>query len=210
MKFAVPPPLVLDVHSCGAFLSMLRPAAHRVSWRALTAPAIAQGSVITATLIFFVVVVNYIGDVVKQLMATVDGQQAVPPGAAAAQQPAALPAPPPPPDRGHVLHAAPDGATEPDSPVGTDSADAPGTAANLDRRRVPGVASSSGDSRERSVRRTSRTTRSRSSRSQGQAVRPAPARNTGWSPMDSVFPPDGDSDTGRSFEHSDYTAQVST
>lgn len=154
------------------------------------------------------VVVNYIGDVVKQLMATVDGQQGVPPGAQA--QPAALPAPPPPPDRGHVLHAAPGGATEPDSFAGAGSTNEAAAEPDQDRRRGrgPGVASSSGDSRERSVRRTSKTARGRSDRSRPQAKRAAPARNTGWSPMDSVFPPDGDSDTGRGFDNSDYTAQV--
>jgi hypothetical protein len=60
-----------------------------------------------------VVVVNYIGDVVKQLMATAADQQGgAPGGPVVPHQPAALPAPPP-PDRGHVLHVAPGGAAQP-------------------------------------------------------------------------------------------------
>ena len=41
-----------------------------------------QGSVITATLIFFVVIVNYIGDVVKQLTANAQQQAEQPPAGA--------------------------------------------------------------------------------------------------------------------------------
>ena len=179
----------------------------------LTATAPAQGSVITATLIFFVVVVNYIGDVVKQLMATVDGQHGgVPPGGQAAQ-PAALQAPPPPPDRGHVLQTGPGGGSQAEAapilPVDAasaaveDSADSDATSS-----------SSSGDSptcAECSVRRTaSLTARGASGRlRRRRAGRSASARSSrGWDPMDSVFPPDGDSDSGRGPGPGDYAAQV--
>ena len=99
----------------------------------------AQGSVITATLIFFVVVVNYIGDVVKQLMATAADQQGggAPGNPVVPHQPAALPAPPP-PDRGHVLHAAPGGATQP-----SDADAAEGSAAGAE-----GDSASAGDDGE--------------------------------------------------------------
>jgi len=179
----------------------------------MTVTVPAQGSVITATLIFFVVVVNYIGDVVKQLMATVDGQNGgVPPGGHAAQ-PAALQAPPPPPDRGHVLQTGPNGTVqaEADRPVPADAASA---AAVENAADSDATSSSSGDSptcTECSVRRTaSLTARGASDRlRRRRAGRSASARSSrGWDPMDSVFPPDGDSDSGRGPDPGDYAAQV--